>query len=1091
MEHLALEILPREKNGTSQYAWLPENASINITDTSEIFDKGNVWSHDFQLNIPANAHIFGTAGEMHGSRLHEQIDKRKARLWVEGLPLFLGYLRLADEVEVDKDGNVDVTFESGMKTFEEMIEGAKANQVPMMDDVMIGMALWRKRWTAYEFTLSGTVTFSDNKTFEIDGGIKCPPHYNTKIPVTIEGERDTCQQYPRMVFPKGRFRNLDIESGDDIESINCLNTDSPYDKQHPYCNIALCYQQYGYKHIDETGAERLDYTSDPIAQREYEYMPPNRVNSAPNFFVIYWLEALMKHLGIHIDENQMTDVEDMRRLFFVNTRCDYELPPDMGIRTKMPYPKYGWYKFVENYLPEYISTKKRIDIQGSSMPVSNIRAKYNITDVELIEDVSTIPDSAVPTVDNIKVNISSAQAISEYQTENSFLHIAYASSTCFPDADISDVIGMLEKSFGIRLLFDDNYRRVRIVLLRNLFRQSDVQGFQGSIISKEKRENCIRGFRMTFGAGTDNTSFYYKGFADKLPSKKELWIDNSDTHDYSRWKLDALYKNVMKKVSPFDKTCYVTPVNGNAYGVKIDKDAKRYKDLHESLFEFAGYMDAEDGDCTGDSETIEEINTGFTPAIVNDLNMKQERNGIYTQRFALFVDETMRPRRPDLQDLQSGASYNDSDAVYDVDGKLYEKTGNTYNYSNMMADGLVQPGLFHIKSDMPTTLRDMYAKVYSDFVYHIDKTNELRVYATWDIDFDIDAVFNEGPILYLQDNYEPNDNGVSPIETHDWGLTLGILRGSGNDAYVQYSGDSQDGEGNETWEIIPGSNAATHPDTCDDYGKEWDYNGSLHVENSEQAENMIRNLYPSTAESILAERYPVQAQDLRDAGWQVSGDMTRTAHYYYIHMIIKSPTEGNVEIYCTPIVWYATRIPIEHPVLTKQELNSYIVGLWNQYKWDLTAHDTSKLIYAVNPSNWSTLAYLKAIYFGYTTDRDLDNGLGVTDGRFSLKLRAEKLNPKFDPSRPESDENRRYLQIENENLQGRGLMDQFYKEYSYWVRNARIARMTVRMELAQLLGIDKTKRVRVGDITGFIRKIEYQVSNQSGLGLVTLEIMYI
>ena len=73
MEHLALEILPREKNGTSQYAWLPENASISITDTSEIFDKGNLWSHDFQLNIPANAHIFGTAGEMHGSRLHEQI----------------------------------------------------------------------------------------------------------------------------------------------------------------------------------------------------------------------------------------------------------------------------------------------------------------------------------------------------------------------------------------------------------------------------------------------------------------------------------------------------------------------------------------------------------------------------------------------------------------------------------------------------------------------------------------------------------------------------------------------------------------------------------------------------------------------------------------------------------------------------------------------------------------------------------------------------------------------------------------------------------------------------------------------------------
>jgi len=71
------------------------------------------------------------------------------------------------------------------------------------------------------------------------------------------------------------------------------------------------------------------------------------------------------------------------------------------------------------------------------------------------------------------------------------------------------------------------------------------------------------------------------------------------------------------------------------------------------------------------------------------------------------------------------------------------------------------------------------------------------------------------------------------------------------------------------------------------------------------------------------------------------------------------------------------------------------------------------------------------------------------------------------------------------------LCDQFYKEYSYWIRNARIVKRTVRMTLAQLQTIDKTKRVRVGDVTGFIRKVQYSVSNQSGLGTVAMEIMYI
>ena len=146
MEHLSLEIFDLTGSG-SKYANLPEDTSITITDTSEIFASGDVWSHAFTLNVGANADIFGTSGDIHGSRLHEQLNGRRARIWVDGLPLYLGYLKLDDEVDVDENGNVNVTFESGQKTFEELIEGGKANQVPMMSDVQIGMALWRKRWT--------------------------------------------------------------------------------------------------------------------------------------------------------------------------------------------------------------------------------------------------------------------------------------------------------------------------------------------------------------------------------------------------------------------------------------------------------------------------------------------------------------------------------------------------------------------------------------------------------------------------------------------------------------------------------------------------------------------------------------------------------------------------------------------------------------------------------------------------------------------------------------------------------------------------------------------------------------------------------
>ena len=121
-------------------------------------------------------------------------------------------------------------------------------------------------------------------------------------------------------------------------------------------------------------------------------------------------------------------------------------------------------------------------------------------------------------------------------------------------------------------------------------------------------------------------------------------------------------------------------------------------------------------------------------------------------------------------------------------------------------------------------------------------------------------------------------------------------------------------------------------------------------------------------------------------------------------------------------------------------------------------------------------------------------------GLVSLKLRAEKPNPHFDPTQeethydpehPELNTNPRYLEITTPSLKHRGLADQFYKEYSYWVRNARIAKMKVRMELAQLLGIDKTKRVKIGDITGFIKKMQFSVDINSGLGMVDVEMMYL
>ncbi len=1099
MEHLSLEIFDLEGKG-SKYAYLPEDASITITETSEVFASGDVWSHSFSLNIRANTHIFGTSGDMHGSRLHELINKRRARLWVEGLPLYLGYLTLGTEAEVDEQGNIEVAFESGQKTFEEMIEGAKANQVPMMSDVKIGMALCRQRKVSYYMNMSASATFSDNKTSDTNNVVKTADD-ETAIHFSQDGENDggAVQQYPRMVFPKGTF--TDIYAGG-TQSVNCLNTDLPYTEDengtptNVFCNIALCYQKYGYQRKNEKGDIYDDYNSEAEAQRGYEYMPANRVNSAPNFFVIYWLRSLMSKLGIYVEENQMLDVEDLRRLFFVNTNCAYEEPR----KVRNAYDaRYGRYRFSGSgrIVPELIDFSRNINISESRLQCNSFRPGtpdiwYTGDDGLPHDGSSHISDSEIPSLDKMTVEIDSLHLNSDsesqkteeeqYKALNSIMFNAYATSECFPNVDISEVIRALENGFGIRFLFSDDYKRVRIVLLRNIFRSDEIQNISCDVISITKKENNTRGFRMTYG-NSEDSHFFYKGFADMLPHKKVYFEDNSDTHDYSRWDLNASYGTIIKKISAFDTTCFVTPDNGNGYGIKVDKDAKRYDELHPSLFEYAGFMDAEDGDCSGDAETIKEINVGFKPAVMNDVNFEDERNsGSTDQKFALFVDETMRPRRIDLNDLEQPESYNDSDAVYSVD-KLYSEHGPGSNFPKVGDDGIVKPGEFAIASDMYATQSGLKATV-TKFLKAFSSIKSgkkvyYNLYATYNVTgMAIEGKINEGYRLYLQDNYQPNDNGVCPIETHDWGLTLGIMRGSGSDAKVSYSPDQQDGEGNDTWDIVPGSSATSHPDTCDNYGRIWDYDGAGGIFTIRTAQS---------AKTKMSEMWP-------DSNFNLT---SRNSSNYLTSAVVRYNVPDDAGIGHTLLFARATAsgnliIPRE----IEDYINSTLKGKSTAAMYEADGGERRILIEVDSSDERKrTLIALQQKAFG-GAEGDIiisggNSGAGVTEGRFSLKLRAEKPNPHFDSSQDESSTNLRYLKINNASLRRRGLCDTFYKEDSKFEREARIADYTVRMELAQLLAIDKTKKATVSDTTGFIRKIQYSVSNRTGLGNVTMEIMYI
>ena len=147
--------------------------------------------------------------------------------------------------------------------------------------------------------------------------------------------------------------------------------------------------------------------------------------------------------------------------------------------------------------------------------------------------------------------------------------------------------------------------------------------------------------------------------------------------------------------------------------------------------------------------------------------------------------------------------------------------------------------------------------------------------------------------------------------------------------------------------------------------------------------------------------------------------------------------------------------------------------------YDENYDEEGNLKYVTVPSNYAFHSDSVDNY-GRVFDYNGTNDDGVSD-HFSLKLRAEK---------PVLDSDGNPLQCSIPEAQRRGLFDRFYTEYAYFVTHRKIAKLTLRMEIADLVNIDWTKRYRIGSFIGFINSYSYTVDSQ-GISEVQMELYYI
>lgn len=142
-------------------------------------------------------------------------------------------------------------------------------------------------------------------------------------------------------------------------------------------------------------------------------------------------------------------------------------------------------------------------------------------------------------------------------------------------------------------------------------------------------------------------------------------------------------------------------------------------------------------------------------------------------------------------------------------------------------------------------------------------------------------------------------------------------------------------------------------------------------------------------------------------------------------------------------------------------------------EYDKDYDDEGNSKYVQVPKNYASSSDTVDNYgnlFDYNGEEQ--GGVDVS-GRFSLKPRAEKPG----------------YAITNTYAQRRGLADKFYSEYSYFVRNRKIAKISCKMELAEVINLSWEKKYRIGNLVGFLKSYTYTVT-KDGIGPISLELYY-
>mgnify|MGYP000593582777 FL=1 len=128
-----------------QWIYLPDDFSIDLEQTSPVFNDQGTFSFPFEIPLAPNREVFKNVDDPFGDRPLREIDKSDTEIWFNGVMIYRGTIATDDEIEFED--SLPVTFSSGTGNFMDKLEGMKANEIPLDRELKLGYELYRANLT--------------------------------------------------------------------------------------------------------------------------------------------------------------------------------------------------------------------------------------------------------------------------------------------------------------------------------------------------------------------------------------------------------------------------------------------------------------------------------------------------------------------------------------------------------------------------------------------------------------------------------------------------------------------------------------------------------------------------------------------------------------------------------------------------------------------------------------------------------------------------------------------------------------------------------------------------------------------------------